>query len=510
MKVIRAFAKKNNIEMVIIDLGPNVGAWNKTMIMYADYFYSPYFPDYLSMKGLEGFLDRSTKDWKSVFEQNLGMKTFPKFLGSFPQRAVSRGIQKGSEPRKTTMIQACKEWTQRIQEMTTKRLTALRSSGMLLESFRLYRGPGVPELFSLAKDVQTSGYPVTDCAHKHRHLQGDGSSRAINASERARKEGVTLAMKKIVAFLVMNMSSEHQRMLGEAFMRQIGLASTLSDGLETNQPSPAIRRSRPTAATFYYANNQIEHLLNHYIPTAAETSVLTPMQGDDLFTSGGQLKQNISDRLDQFAQNSINAGRLYCPLNLSQNHWVMLVIDFDFTDQADKKMGFKYCDPLSNDIPSALFRTIKKMTDDTGSTMHYEEYQGQLQHDGHNCGPWIIEYSRCVANEAGYVFPPADINQARSNHLTILHQANVRYPGDPHSVAKRKSKRSKSNSKQGGAAQKDSRLFSGKRGHDSNSEANGTRSTRRKTTASTSTTDIQTQRSPSEDGHQSRSYSPSC
>ena len=109
----------------------------------------------------------------------------------------------------------------------------------------------------------------------------------------------------------------------------------------------------------------------------------------------------------------------------------------------DKKMGFKYCDPLGNDIPSALYRTIKKMTDDTGSTMHYEEYQGQLQHDSYNCGPWIIEYSRCVANEAGYVFPPADINQARTTHLAHLFAAGIRYTGDPTSIAKRKSKRNR-------------------------------------------------------------------
>ena len=122
-----------------------------------------------------------------------------------------------------------------------------------------------------------------------------------------------------------NMQAVHLAMLGESFTKQIGLNQLRTvDGAVV--PPEWITRS--DSIQEYYTNEQIDALLNQYLEHE-QSIALTAMQGDGAFTQRGQFTQNVNDRIDQFVAAAINLSgyAFYAPINLNQNHWVLLVME---------------------------------------------------------------------------------------------------------------------------------------------------------------------------------------
>ncbi|MDI9408313.1 MAG: AAA family ATPase [Candidatus Pacebacteria bacterium] len=79
-RVIQETANQNNIEIVLIDIGPNLGAINRCALIASDFVITPLTPDLYSLQGLESTgpaLIRWRKDWdlkKSQSPSDLNFK----------------------------------------------------------------------------------------------------------------------------------------------------------------------------------------------------------------------------------------------------------------------------------------------------------------------------------------------------------------------------------------------------------------------------------------------------
>src|SRR5205807_3363805 len=72
-RIIQKAAKQHNASLVLIDLGPNLGAINRAALIAADYVAVPLSPDLFSLQGLRNLgptLRRWREEWKKRIEQN--------------------------------------------------------------------------------------------------------------------------------------------------------------------------------------------------------------------------------------------------------------------------------------------------------------------------------------------------------------------------------------------------------------------------------------------------------
>lgn len=107
-KYIKYAAKSCNAQVVLIDLGPNLGALNRTILGGCDYFITPLSPDLFSIKGTQN-LGNKFVIWHDEWENNLrkwikpnsGISKddlpngLPKFLGYVTQQHNIRNTTAG-------------------------------------------------------------------------------------------------------------------------------------------------------------------------------------------------------------------------------------------------------------------------------------------------------------------------------------------------------------------------------------------------------------------------------
>ncbi|WP_294239603.1 ParA family protein [uncultured Chryseobacterium sp.] len=77
-RLINEFAEQNNIDYILIDLGPNLGALNRAILLGCDNFIIPMIPDLFSLRGSQN-LGRVFADWISNYEnakQRIGNLNF--------------------------------------------------------------------------------------------------------------------------------------------------------------------------------------------------------------------------------------------------------------------------------------------------------------------------------------------------------------------------------------------------------------------------------------------------
>ena len=71
-RVIEGAAKKNDAEIVLMDVGPNLGAINRAALIAANYVVIPLAPDLFSLQGLNNLgptLRKWRKDWKRRLDE---------------------------------------------------------------------------------------------------------------------------------------------------------------------------------------------------------------------------------------------------------------------------------------------------------------------------------------------------------------------------------------------------------------------------------------------------------
>lgn len=85
-RIIESLANSNDIDYVLIDVGPNLGSLNRAVLLSCDYFFVPLVPDLFSFRGLEN-IGITFKRW--VENWGLAKKRFT------DEKSVSFNIQKG-------------------------------------------------------------------------------------------------------------------------------------------------------------------------------------------------------------------------------------------------------------------------------------------------------------------------------------------------------------------------------------------------------------------------------
>lgn len=165
--LLRATAKENNIDAVIVDMSPSVGALNQCFLMGSDYFIVPTSPDYYCNQAISS-LSRVLPRW------NEGVGTFrkeslkypfpaepPKFCGIISQRY---------RPRVGKPARSFQEWINTIKESVLSELVpALKTENMCISVQRFnsaepgdspYNLINVADFNSLIAQSQKHNVPV--------------------------------------------------------------------------------------------------------------------------------------------------------------------------------------------------------------------------------------------------------------------------------------------------------------------------------------------------------------
>ncbi len=69
-RVMKRIIDRSNIEIALIDLGPNLGAINRSILVAADYLVVPMIPDLFSLQGLKN-LGPSIREWRNGWQERL-------------------------------------------------------------------------------------------------------------------------------------------------------------------------------------------------------------------------------------------------------------------------------------------------------------------------------------------------------------------------------------------------------------------------------------------------------
>jgi cellulose biosynthesis protein BcsQ len=128
--LLRLTANKNNIDVILIDMSPSVGALNQSLFLASDYFIVPTSPDYFCLLAVES-LAVVLPTWNrsaAVMRGTANHLSYPlpghgpKFLGIISQRY---------RPRKGAPAAAFQDWIDRIKHaVKTKLVPALKKEGM--------------------------------------------------------------------------------------------------------------------------------------------------------------------------------------------------------------------------------------------------------------------------------------------------------------------------------------------------------------------------------------------
>lgn len=163
-RVIRQAAEKAKADVVLLDLGPNLGATNRAVLAGSDYLISPVSPDLFSIRGTEN-LGNKLVTWRREWDQCLGAwrgngleipKGQPKFIGYVTQqhnlRNNSAGMTRGWQIFGNQVDQA-------IQTNISSKLAPLNQ----VVTGNSYNLGMIPNLHSLVPYSQDARKPVFHC-----------------------------------------------------------------------------------------------------------------------------------------------------------------------------------------------------------------------------------------------------------------------------------------------------------------------------------------------------------
>lgn len=69
-RIMRRIMDRSSIDIALIDLGPNLGAINRSILIAADYLVVPLIPDLFSLQGLKN-LGPSVREWRNGWQERL-------------------------------------------------------------------------------------------------------------------------------------------------------------------------------------------------------------------------------------------------------------------------------------------------------------------------------------------------------------------------------------------------------------------------------------------------------
>ena len=172
--------KKTNADIVMLDLGPNLGALNRCVLAASDYFIVPMSPDLFSIKGTENLGNKLVtwnKEWDQCHSAWSGEALAlppgkPVFLGYVMQQHNVRQTSSG-------MTRGWSIFAERVEEAVKENIVdklAPEEQAMKWDDGNWNLGK-IPNLHSLIPYSQEAKKPVFDCTSKD-GLKGEHISRA--------------------------------------------------------------------------------------------------------------------------------------------------------------------------------------------------------------------------------------------------------------------------------------------------------------------------------------------
>ena len=177
-------AEAVSADVVLLDLGPNLGSLNRAVLAASNYFITPVSPDLFSIRGTEN-LGSKLNTWRAGWDQCNSYKDYidfelpegkPCFLGYVKQQHNVRDNDAG-------MTRGWNIFGEQIEEAVQKNIVARLDP--LKQVFRWGDGKfdlgGIPNLHSLVPYSQEAKKPIFDCNGRD-GLTGAHISRARNST----------------------------------------------------------------------------------------------------------------------------------------------------------------------------------------------------------------------------------------------------------------------------------------------------------------------------------------
>ena len=166
-------------DYVLIDMGPNLGALNRSVLGGCDYFITPLSPDLFSIKGTQNLGDKLvkwSKEWVNIIktwssETALELPSGkPKFLGYVIQEHNMRNTKSG-------MTKAWQIFGKEVDESVNRNIIQKLKPLCQVVEKETYTLGQIPNLHSLIPYSQNAHKPVYKCDYKD-GLKGDHITKA--------------------------------------------------------------------------------------------------------------------------------------------------------------------------------------------------------------------------------------------------------------------------------------------------------------------------------------------
>ena len=168
-RYVKYAAEQCDAQVVLIDLGPNLGALNRAVLGGCDYFISPLSPDLFSIKGTQNLgnkfvqwkeeWDNALRKWKGG-EQGIGADELPHghpvFLGYVVQQ---HNVRNNSE----RMTQGWKNFGKQVDQAVRKNIVDKLSPSCQVVEKENYNLAQIPNLHSLIPYSLMAHKPVYKC-----------------------------------------------------------------------------------------------------------------------------------------------------------------------------------------------------------------------------------------------------------------------------------------------------------------------------------------------------------
>ncbi|KVD37135.1 ParA family protein [Burkholderia ubonensis] len=193
-RYIKSAAEKVSADITFVDLGPNLGPLNRTVLTSCDYFMVPVSPDLFSIRGTQN-LGRKLVSWRREWEQiraagaESGVEMphgAPKFLGYVRQQHNTRNNDEG-------MTKGWQIFGRRVAESIETNIVDLLTplnQVMAWEDDGFDLG-GIPNLHSLVPYSQEARKPIFDCGSAD-GLRGAHLAKAAGSRELYQTMSATL------------------------------------------------------------------------------------------------------------------------------------------------------------------------------------------------------------------------------------------------------------------------------------------------------------------------------
>lgn len=274
----------------------------------------------------------------------------------------------------------------------------------------------------------TLNIPYSRCKKKtvwdgfmHHWKLSDYRTSPVLSDENHQTLGISVQQSELSAIARPALNNEHLRCGLTPTLPPKPIPKPLGSVENYMGPMKNIVDNGSSADTVWYTDDDMNLLLNHYLKANEQVGFLDGMLGTDWLDN--VLKDNLhqfqTQRLEAIAQGKGVKDRILIPVNLNNNHWVLVY--FVFQQDASQSPDVYYFDPLGGEVNIGVKKAIKSQT--LYPDLSLVNLSDCVQGDGYNCGPWVIEAAKSIADGGKIPDKGLNINLARKKHRDILRGA---------------------------------------------------------------------------------------